>query len=168
MIYRIKARPSWNKKETTNIFFNVGYIGVLLVGAILIANKDYQSAFIVVPFGAFIGFLQYSIFKEEVFFYTNLEASEKNFYQLNKTKKLYENNFAKLRDYRAKTLIFGAFVLPILSMLLLASQSFALSLSALVIAVIVSFSSEIISRLLFYKTAVSLGIAGNFFMGNQR
>lgn len=168
MIYRIKARPSWNKQETTNIFFNVGYIGVLLVGAILVANKDYQSAFIVVPFGAFIGFLQYTIFKNEVEFYTNLEESEKNFYQLNKTKKLYENNFIKLRDYRGKTLILGAFVLPIFSMLLLASQSFTLSQTALVIAVIVSFSSEIISRLLFYKTAVSLGIAGNFFMGNQR
>ena len=168
MIYRIKARPSWNKKETTNIFFNVGYIGALLVGAILIASENYQSAFIVVPFGAFIGFLQYSIFKEEMEFYTNLEENHKNFYQLNKTKKLYENNFAKLRDYRAKTLILGAFILPILSMLLLASQSFSSSLIVLIFALIISFSSEIISRLLFYKTAVSLGIAGNFFMGNQR
>jgi DMSO reductase anchor subunit len=168
MIYRIKARTSWNKKETTNIFFNVGYIGALLVGAILIASENYQSAFIVVPFGAFIGFLQYSIFKNEVEFYTNLEENNKNFYQLNKTKKLYENNFAKLRDYRAKTLILGAFILPILSMLLLASQSFSSSLIVLIFALIISFSSEIISRLLFYKTAVSLGIAGNFFMGNQR
>jgi DMSO reductase anchor subunit len=101
-------------------------------------------------------------------FYTNLKEGNKNFYQLNKTKKLYENNFKKLRDYRERTLILGAFVFPIFSMLLLASGSLFESLMILVLAVIVSFSSEIISRFLFYKTAVSLGIAGNFFMGNQR
>ena len=28
--------------------------------------------------------------------------------------------------------------------------------------------SEIISRVLFYKTAVAQGLAGNFFAGNQR
>ena len=36
------------------------------------------------------------------------------------------------------------------------------------LSIIISFSSEVISRLLFYKTAVALGLAGNFFAGNQR
>ena len=88
--------------------------------------------------------------------------------QLNKTKILYETNFIKLRDYRRNSIFVGAFILPILSMLFLASQNHTPTIIFLVLSIVISFSSEIVSRLLFYKTAVSLGLAGNFFMGNQR
>jgi hypothetical protein len=53
-------------------------------------------------------------------------------------------------------------------MLFLASQNYISAIIFLVLSILISFSSEIVSRLLFYKTAVSLGLAGNFFMGNQR
>jgi DMSO reductase anchor subunit len=168
MIYRIKARPSWNKKETTKIFFNVSYLGVLLISLILILSKQYTTASVVLPIEIFIAFLQYLEFKKQNDFYKNLKEEGKNFYQLNKTKVLYENNFKKHIDYREMSLYIGSLGLPILSMLLLASAVYSSAIFVLVLAILISFSSEIISRLLFYKTAVALGLAGNFFAGNQR
>ena len=168
MIYRIKARPSWNKKETTNIFFYVGYIGLFLITFMLMLNESYSSASVLLPLAIFVGFLQYKEFSKEVDFYKFLNSEHKNFYQLNKTKILYETNFIKLRDYRRNSIFIGIFILPILSMLFLANHSYNYAIFTLVIAILISFSSEIVSRLLFYKTAVSLGLAGNFFMGNQR
>ncbi len=168
MIYRIKARPSWNRKETTNIFFNVGYIGLVLVGMLLVIFEAYSSALVLIPAGMFVAFLQFQEYTKEVDFYKYLSNSEKNFYQLNKTKILYEEFFAKQKDFRAKSLIIGAFILPILSMLFIASGSYSWAIIFLGLSCVISFSSEIISRLLFYKTAVAKGLAGNFFMGNQR
>ncbi len=168
MIYRIKARPSWNKEETTSIFFNVGYIGILLVGIVLVNLERYESALLLIPIGVFIAFLQFREFSKEIKFYKNLDKEHKNYYQLNKTKALYEENFIKLRKVRAITLTIGAFVLPVLSLLLIASHNYTWAILFLVLSCLTSFSSEIISRSLFYKTAVAQGLAGNFFMGNQR
>jgi len=131
-------------------------------------NENYSSASVLLPFGIFIGFLQYVEYSKEVDFYKYLSSEHKNFYQLNKTKILYETNFIKLRDYRRNSIFVGIFILPILSMLFLASNNYNYAITTLVIAIVISFSSEIVSRLLFYKTAVAQGLAGNFFMGNQR
>ena len=168
MIYRIKARPSWNKKETTKIFFYVSYIGLLLITLILVLNEEYKTAGVVLPFALFIAYFQYEEFKKQTNFYFNLDEKTKNFYQLNKTKILYETNFAKYGDFRARSLYVGALGLPLLSMLLLASNNYETTVLVLTLSLIISFSSEIVSRLLFYKTAVALGLAGNFFAGNQR
>jgi len=168
MIYRIKARPSWNKKETTNIFFNVSYIGVLLIGFILILNAYYASASVVIPIALFISFFQYKEFTNQNDFYKYLDKDNKHFYQLNKTKILYEEHFKKYNDYREMSLYIGALALPLFAMLLLAAGNYPDSIFVLGLAIIISFSSEIISRLLFYKTAVAQGLAGNFFAGNQR
>lgn len=168
MIYRIKARPSWNRKETTNIFFNVGYIGILLVGFVLVSAQNYASASVLLPIAVFIAYLQFKEFSKEVKFYKDLNEEHKNFYQLNKTKTLYETNFIKHRNLRAITLSIGALALPTLSLLLIASQVYTWAIIFLVLACVASFTSEIISRSLFYKTAVAQGLAGNFFMGNQR
>ncbi len=168
MIYRIKARPSWNKKETTKIFFYVSYIGILLVCLILMLNNQYSTISFILPFALFIAYLQYKEIKTQTNFYTNLNENSENFYQLNKTKILYEKHLIKYTQYRIKSLFFGALVLPLFAMLLLANGSYSLTILVLILSLIISFSSEIISRLLFYKTAVGLGLAGNFFAGNQR
>lgn len=168
MIYRIKARPSWNKKETTKIFFYVSYIGLLLITLILVLNEEYKTAGVVLPFALFIAYFQYEEFKKQTDFYVNLDEKTKNFYQLNKTKILYETNFAKYGDFRARSLYVGALGLPLFAMLLLASNNYETTVLVLTLSLIISFSSEIVSRLLFYKTAVALGLAGNFFAGNQR
>ena len=168
MIYRIKARPSWNKKETTNIFFYVSYIGLLLITYVLVLSEQYTSAGVVLPFALFIAYFQYEEFSKQKEFYSTLDEDENNFYQLNKTKVLYEENFAKHNEFRARSLYVGALGLPLLAMLLLASGNYSTTLLVLFLSLVISFSSEIISRLLFYKTAVALGLAGNFFAGNQR
>ncbi len=168
MIYRIKARPSWNKKETTKIFFYVSYIGFLFIALILVLNKEYTSATVVLPYALFIAYLQFVEFSNQRKFYKNLNEKTNNFYQLNKTKILYEENFKKHTDYRARSLYIGSLGLPLLAMLFLASGNYQTTIIVLTLSLIISISSEIVSRLLFYKTAVALGLAGNFFAGNQR
>ncbi|MBD3829977.1 MAG: hypothetical protein IE890_05775, partial [Arcobacter sp.] len=143
-------------------------IGLFLITFMLMLNESYSSASVLLPLAIFVGFLQYMEFSKEVDFYKTLSNEHKNFYQLNKTKILYETNFIKLRDYRRNSIFIGVFILPILSILFLASQNYISAIIFLVLSILISFSSEIVSRLLFYKTAVSLGLAGNFFMGNQR
>lgn len=169
MIYRIKARPSWNKEETTKIFFYVSYIGLLLITLILTLTEEYTTAGVILPFALFLGYFQFEEFVSQKNFYKDLnEEKEENFYQLNKSKILYEENFKKENDYRQRSLTIGALILPLLAMLLLASGNYSTTILVLGLAIIISFSSEVISRLLFYKTAVALGLAGNFFAGNQR
>lgn len=120
------------------------------------------------PFALFIAYFQFEELNKQNSFYKSLKEDNKNFYQLNKTKILYEKNFIKHNDYRKRSLIIGGIALPLLAMLLLASSNYSSVVTVLVLSIIVSFSSEIISRVLFYKTAVALGLAGNFFAGSQR
>jgi len=43
-----------------------------------------------------------------------------------------------------------------------------LAITILIIAILGSLLSELAGRYLFYRTVVPLGLAGNFFAGNQR
>jgi len=43
-----------------------------------------------------------------------------------------------------------------------------LAIATLIIATIGALLSELAGRYLFYRTVVPLGLAGNFFAGNQR
>ena len=140
----------------------------MLLSLILVLNEQYSTAGVVLPFALFIAYFQYEEFSKEKDFYANLDEKTKNFYQLNKTKALYEINFNKHTDYRARSLYIGALGLPLLAILLLASGNYSTTVLVLTLSLIISFSSEIVSRLLFYKTAVAQGLAGNFFAGNQR
>ncbi len=168
MIYRIKARPSWNKKETTDIFFSVSYIGIFIVTAILLLSEAYSSALVTLPFALMLGTYQFINFYKQKKFYSALDEKNENFYQLNKTKKLYEEHFSDLNNARGISLILGAIIVPIFALLLIASSSYLIALLALSLAITLSFISEVIARSLFYKTAVALGLAGNFFAGSQR
>ena len=131
-------------------------------------TKQYSSASVVIPIALFVSFLQYREFMNQNNFYTYLEEENKHYYQLNKTKILYEKHYKKYTNYREMSLYIGALALPLLAMLFIAAGNYADSILILTLALIISFSSEIVSRLLFYKTAVAQGLAGNFFAGNQR
>ena len=168
MIYRIKARPSWNKKETTHIFFGVGYIGILIITLALLINGDYTTASVVLPFGLMIAFLQFNQTIKQELFYQDLDEQHDCFYQLNKTKQLYEVLFKGQNSIRKFTLIIGAGLLPLFSMLFIAGGDYGTATLFIAVAILLSFFSEIISRSLFYKTAVAQGLAGNFFAGSQR
>lgn len=168
MIYRIKARPSWNLKLTTDTFFATGYIGGFLIALILVISGYFQSATIVIALSIFVSLQQYSNFKQKHKMFEDLKESDEHFYQLNKTKKLYSEQFSKLVRFRKVLFFGGAFAFGMLSLLYSASLDSTLAITALILAIIFSSIGEIIDRSLFYKTAVAYGLAGNFFAGNQR
>jgi len=168
MIYRIKARPSWDKEETTKTFFAVGYIGFLLSACSLSLMNEAPSANILLTALLFLSFYKIGLLNKQTLFYKTLKSDDKNFYQLNKSKKLYEEFFVKQNYYRKLTLYIGAIILPILAILFNAQGDTVFAAFLLGTAAIVSCTSEIIGRYLFYVTAVSQGLAGNFFAGSQR
>jgi DMSO reductase anchor subunit len=168
MIYKIEARPSWNRLSTIKRFLSSGYLGFILVSLILTYMQEFNSAMVVLSLTLLIGGYQVLVIFEEKTFYKYLPKEHKNFYQLNKTKYLLENNFSKLFKIRYYTLILCAIILPIFTIVFLANNNILIALSILTISFILSTISELIGRYLFYVTVVPLGLAGNFFAGNQR
>jgi len=168
MIYRIKARPSWNKESTTHAFLTTGYLGLLLVSLILVIQDFHASSMVILSLTMLMSAYQILIVRDEKNYYAYLQEDEKNFYQLNKTKFLLENNFKKHSKIRYISLILFGLILPLFSILLLANFSLETATLFLFISFIGATTSEFIGRYLFYVSVVPLGLAGNFFAGNQR
>jgi len=168
MIYRIKARPSWDRVSTTKRFMGSLYLGLILVSLTLASQGFANSALAILSVTLLLGAYQVLVIFEEKVFYTYLKEEEKNYYQLNKTKYLLENNFKKHLKIRYNTLIIFALVLPIIAILFLANENLQIASIILTISLIGATISELIGRYLFYVTVVPLGLAGNFFAGNQR
>jgi Fe-S-cluster-containing dehydrogenase component/DMSO reductase anchor subunit len=168
MIYRIKARPSWNKVSTTKRFFATSYLGLILIGLILTLQEFSNSAMAVLSLTLLVSSYQVLVIFEEKSFYKYLKEDEKNYYQLNKTKYLLENNFSKHLKARYISLILFAVILPMLSILFLANGTLSFATFILTISLMGAFASELLGRYLFYVSVVPLGLAGNFFAGNQR
>jgi len=168
MIYRIKARPSWDRDSTTKRFIGSGYIGLILVSLVLTIQGYGASAMVVLSLTLLMAAYQVLVIHEEKTFYKYLHDDEKNFYQLNKTKFLLENNFAKHLKTRYISLIGFGVIFPILSILFLANGSLWFASILLIVAIIGAIFSELMGRYIFYVSVVPLGLAGNFFAGNQR
>ncbi|MBA1438254.1 MAG: dimethyl sulfoxide reductase anchor subunit [Epsilonproteobacteria bacterium] len=164
MIYRIKARPSWNRITTNYKFFGVAYIGIFFV-AFVSALFSFSS--VVVPITALGMILAVS----QIFFsyedIRTLDAKE-NEYQLQRTKKLLNEHFGKVKIFRFATAVLGGVLLPLLVLVFVAQGSLMLATFLLFLVLVVSFVSEISDRFLFYTTVVPLGMAGGFFVGKQR
>ncbi len=158
MIYRVKARPSWDRSSTNYKFFGSGYVGFLLIAIMLPADQ------IVLFLALVIGIYQiFTIYKEKNF-YKYLDKNHTNYYQLSRTKKLLEERFATLLKIRLLTLVTSALILPFFALVFNQNIAFIVLILSLVGALV----SELIGRYLFYTTVVPLGLAGNFFVGNQR
>jgi len=168
MIYRIKARPSWDRISTTKRFLSSGYLGLILVSLILTLQGYSNSATVILSLTLLIASYQVLVIFEEKIFYKYLQEDEKNFYQLNKTKYLLENNFKKHLKLRYYTLIIFGVMLPMLGILFVANSSIDLAVITLGISLLGATFSELIGRYIFYVSVVPLGLAGNFFAGNQR
>ena len=80
MIYRVKARPSWDKKETTKTFFAVGYIGFLLVACGLSLSNQGASSNLLLTALLFISFHKIGLLNTQTNFYKRLNSNHKNFY----------------------------------------------------------------------------------------
>ena len=168
MIYRIPARPSWDRKSTNKKFLASSYLGFLLVSLVLLAQGYSSSASSILSITLLISAYQILVIYEERAFYKYLKEDENNFYQLNKTKTLLEKNFKKHFDIRFNTLILFAIVFPIITSIFIANENYIIAMVILGISLIGSTFSELLGRYLFYTTTVPLGLAGNFFAGNQR
>jgi DMSO reductase iron-sulfur subunit len=164
MIYRIKARPSWNRITTNYKFFGVAYIGIFLLAFISSLSSVHEAIIPLTTLGM-LGALAQLFFSYEDL--RTLE-SEENAYQLQRTKRLLNENFANIKKIRFATLLFGGVVLPLLALVFVSGSSMAAGSMILGLALFVSFVSEISDRFLFYTTVVPLGMAGGFFVGKQR
>ncbi len=167
-IYRVRARPSWDRTSTTKRFFGSSYIGFILIALMLLALGGTSGVMVLLAVALLAGMGQVLVVYEEVIFYRHLDKEDPLYYQLNRTKILLTEHFGKLKKFRVYSLLVFALGLPLLAILFTASGLTTLAIATLGLGVIGSFISEISGRYLFYRTVVPLGLAGNFFAGNQR
>jgi DMSO reductase iron-sulfur subunit len=164
MIYRIKARPSWNRVTTNLKFFGVAYIGAFLVAFISSISSIHEAIIPLTTLGMIGGVAQLFFSYEDI---RTLDAKE-NAYQLQRTKRLLNENFAKVKKMRFITLLVGAVLFPLLTLVFVSASYVAAASVFLGLAILVSLISELADRFLFYSTVVPLGMAGGFFVGKQR
>jgi Fe-S-cluster-containing dehydrogenase component/DMSO reductase anchor subunit len=168
MIYRIKARPSWNRASTTKKFFGSSYLGFLLIASTLLISNGSQGAIVLLAITLLAGMGQALVILEEIMFYRHLDKEDALYYQYNRSRILLQEHFAKVKKFRVYSLALFALALPLLAILFSASGLVTLATVTLIIATLGAFASELSGRYLFYRTVVPLGLAGNFFAGNQR
>ncbi len=168
MIYRIPARPAWNRKSTTLRFFGTGYLGFILVAMILAFSAESRSLLALMAPTLMLGMAQMYLIYEEMFFYRYLDEDNPLYYQLSRTKRLLEEHFGKLKKVRLLTLAVFAIALPMLSIIFAAAKMESIAAMILLFCLLGALISELIGRYLFFRTVVPLGLAGNFFAGNQR
>lgn len=165
MIYRIKARPAWNRTTTNMKFFGVAYIGLFLLAFVTIVFGMVEVAIPLIAL-AMLGALSQLFFTYEDL--RVLKSQKGNEYQLKRTARLYDENFKNIKLFRFISIILGGVLLPLFVIVLLSSASFATASIVMFISLALMFASELSDRFLFYATVVSLGMAGNFFMGKSR
>ena len=162
MIYRIPARPSWDRITTNLKFFGSGYVGILLV-AFIAKMSGYEDAFTPLVSLGMLGAVAQLFFSYEDI--RTLDAT-KNEYQLQRTKRLLFEEFTSFVKFRFVSIVVGGILLPLFSMVFI--KVVMLSVVSLLLGVLLSFVSELVDRFLFYSTVVPLGMAGGFFVGKQR
>lgn len=165
MIYRIKARPAWDRVTTNMKFFGVAYIGAIMLGLVAVVLGMLEVAVPLVALGMLGALAQLFFTYEDV---RTLSVEGKNEYQLRRTLRLYDENFKNVKLFRFISIIFGGVILPLLAIVFLSSSSFGVVSITLVLSLLLIFASEISDRFLFYSTVVPLGMAGGFFVGKQK
>jgi Fe-S-cluster-containing dehydrogenase component/DMSO reductase anchor subunit len=168
MIYRIKARPSWDRNSTNKKFFGAGYVGFLITAFMMLLNHSDRSVMAILSLTLLFGAYQMFVIYEENTFYKYLQEDNKNYYQLSRTKKLLEVRFAKMKKARLISLFLFAIIFPLLAIIITASGALDVASIVLGISIVGAFVSEIMGRYLFFRSVVPLGLAGNFFAGSQR
>lgn len=168
MIYRIFARPSWNRNVTNMKFFSVTYIGFYLLATVLLFIDSSYSVSTFITAGLFLCvahfFFNLKEYKQrQMQNCFNDDVCAKSFV---KTARLYQK-FSAVCVSRWVIFMTTSILLPLLILLVL-PHAYELSLYMLLIVIIGSFSSEISDRWLFYVTTVPLSMPGSFFVGDQR
>ena len=165
MIYRIKARPSWNRITTNLKFFGTSYVGAFLL-AFLAAILGHEAIALPLVSLGMMGALAQMFFTYEDI--RALESHDENEYQLKRTLRLYNENFIKVKKFRFVTIVTAGLFLPLIVNVLLSSSMLVGAAVVLGVAFVLMLASELSDRFLFYSTVVPLGMAGGFFVGKQR
>jgi DMSO reductase anchor subunit len=168
MIYRVRARPAWNRVSTTKRFFGSSYIGFILISLMLLLNGGTNGVMVLLAVSLLAGMAQVFVVYEEILFYRHLDKEGDLYYQFNRTRILLTEHFGNLKKARLYSLLTFALGFPLLAILFTASGLTTLAIVTLVVASVGALVSELAGRYLFYRTVVPLGLAGNFFAGNQR
>ncbi len=168
MIYRIPAKPTWNRVTTTYRFFSTGYIGLLILALIAVYEQKVGVANILLALSILLGAAQLYLFWESQRFYETIDSDDPFAYQITRAKKLLHSNFAQLYRFRKTSLPLAALVLPLMAIVALNAQALGLGFLFVLFAIMLAFASEFVGRLLFYSTAIKTGMPGNFFAGAQR
>lgn len=163
MIYRIPARPSWDRFSTNRKFFTSAYSGMFLMALALLALGSSGS---VAPLlsSAMVLAVIHGFFTLD----GHNELKRSSLPQLQKTLRLYRERFHAVHVARWVTLGLGALLFPLMATLLIASELTAAATFTLAAGFVFAVSSELIDRFLFYTTTVPLSMAGGFFVGIQR
>ncbi len=165
MIYRIEARPSWNRITTNLKFFTTSYVGFYLLAFVSFLN-GYETTFIPLLATGTLLALAHGFFTYED--RRTLLKNNKYKASLEKTKRLYKEFFASHTRFRDITFITGSILLPQLAIVIWSIDNGFVLGFILGMVFVVSFISELVDRFLFYTTSVGLGIPGGFFVGNER
>jgi len=168
MIYRIFARPSWNRNVTNMKFFGVSYIGFYLLALVLMFIDSSFDVSTLITAGLLLSLAQLFFCVED-----HKQVNSKSYFSddvsivsMEKTAKLYER-FSTVKMIRFAQLIISSIILPLV-VLLMIDQSFQISLGMMLFVVLASFYSELSDRWLFYVTTVPLSMPGGFFIGDAR
>ena len=165
MIYRIKARPSWDRITTNMKFFGVSYVGIFLLTFVSVILEMSEVSVVLVALGMLGALAQMFFSYEDI---RTLDEKNENQYQLQRTKKLYDKKFSKVKKIRFISLAIGGVLLPLLALVLMSNGTFFGTTFILFLSLILVFGSELSDRFLFYTTVVPLGMSGGFFVGKQR
>ncbi|MDP3465426.1 MAG: molybdopterin oxidoreductase, partial [Sulfuricurvum sp.] len=163
MIYRIPARPSWDRFSTNQKFFSTAYSGLFLISLALMILGSSDSATPLLS-SAMILAVIHGFFTLDA----HNELKNASTPQLQKTLRLYREHFDNIHTARWITLGVGALALPLLATLFIASGLTLAAIVTLVFGFILVIASELMDRFLFYTTVVPLSMAGGFFVGAQR
>ncbi len=168
MIYRVPAKPTWNRASTTYKFFLSGYTALLLLALIAVYEQKVEVANILLAFSILLASLHIYLFIESIRFYESVKEDDEFYYQISRAKYLLENDFKKLFTFRKISLFLSGIILPLFAIVALNAKSLGFAFVFLLFASVLGFASEFAGRLLFYSTAIKTGMPGNFFAGSQR
>jgi len=164
MIYRIKARPSWDRISTNLKFFGTAYIGIFAL-AMAAMVMETGSALSLISLGLIVAVAQSFFTYEDQ---RSLHEGSESAYQLQRTLRLYREQFPVHTIMRYGLFAAGALLLPMIASVLWSAGYTGGAIAALALALLLSTASELTDRFLFYVTAVPLQMAGAFFAGKQR
>ena len=156
MIYRVEARPSWNRAVTTKLFFGTGYIGVLLFAFMALLQGQTGPAHIIVAIALMTGLVQVYSNREHDNLFKHLDEKHPAYAQLRDTRALLMNHSAIIYRSRRWLLYTGAVALPLFVIIFLAARMPGSAALLLGISIVVAATSEFMGRYLFFATVVPL------------